>query len=104
MPTSPRTRGGQRLTALLAAAMVLSMAGLAVGGAVAPVQGIGVAMLEAISASEARFGHHSPSFDARSATSGAACKGPTGTRQRESLFIVERLAMPGRGNLPPPRC
>ena len=89
----------------MAAAMAISLAGVAVGGVVAPVHGMGPALLGTMlvsgAASERTLEVEHAIVDAGSDWNEGRDSVDTGRAVSETL-PVERVSSPGRGDLPPP--
>ena len=105
MGTTSSIRTNARLHAFVAAAMAISFAGIAVGGVVSPVRGMGPALLGTMlvsnTAPERVLGVEQTLVRASLVAPGSGLLSASGGFDRVTL-PVERTSSPGRGDLPPP--
>ena len=107
MTHSTSIRSVPRLQAFMAAAVAVSMVGIAMGGGMAPIGGMGTAILSTVlgtvAVAESHRGTEQPLRGRADRCRGLFSIRPFGL-ERGSLLPVERHAGPARGNIPPPSC
>ena len=107
MTDSTSIRSNPRLHAFLAAAVAASMVGIAMGGGMAPIGGMGTAILSTVLGTVAVAERHRAADQPLRAHADRS-RGLSSIQPRGlvcgSLLPVERHAGPARGNMPPPLC
>lgn len=107
MNTALTLRASHRLNAVLAAAMALSLAGIAAGSGVTPVRGMSASLLGSVlspcGSVDSRFSVSTQPIaqEFRSAPS-RVVSDRSQILPEVAILPAERPTAPGRGNLPPP--
>ncbi len=100
-------RASHRLNAVLAAAMALSLAGIAAGNVVTPVRGMGASLLGSVlspcGSVDSRFSVNTrPVSQEFHSEPSQLASGSIQILPEVAILPAERPSAPGRGNLPPP--